>query len=164
MRHFGRFFNNVKNKEIYFFMLSSEGFRCGVFFAGEKTEDPPIETIMVLPRRFAMDCTQPPAKQQELGQEECFDLFRIITSKINVRSKSRRNPGNTIGDDLCDRLKISGMKRVPGPGHPKPEFRDGMKVGFFYNTCTDTKWYNTGLEIPEQVCCQKKTWKNIPCP
>merc|ERR1712029_1145484 len=36
-----------------------EGFRCGVFFAGEKTEDPPIETIMVLPRRFAMDCTQP---------------------------------------------------------------------------------------------------------
>jgi len=104
------------------------------------------------------------APQKPTDEEECFDLFRIITSKINVRSKSRRNPGNTIGDDLCDRLKVSGMKRVPGPGHPKPEFRDGMKVGFFYNTCTDTKWYNTGLEIPEQVCCQKKTWKNIPCP
>ena len=135
-------------------MFSREGFRCGVFFAGEKTEDPPIETIMVLPRRFAIDCTQSPAKQQELGQKECFDLFRIITSKIDVRSKSRRNPGQTIGDDLCDRLKVTGMKRVPGPGHPKPEFRDGMKVGFFYNTCTDTKWYNTGLEISEQVCCQ----------
>ena len=145
-------------------MFSREGFRCGVFFAGEKTEDPPIETIMVLPRRFAIDCTQSPAKQQELGQKECFDLFRIITSKIDVRSKSRRNPGQTIGDDLCDRLKVTGMKRVPGPGHPKPEYRDGMKVGFFYNTCTDTKWYNTGLEISEQVCCQKKTWKNIPCP
>ena len=144
--------------------LFREGYRCGVFFAGEELGDPPIETIMVLPRRFEMDCSQSPAKQQEIGKKECFDLFRIITSKINMRSPSRKNPGNTIGDDLCNKLRISGMKRVPGPGHPKAEFRDGMKVGFFYNTCTDSKWYNTGLIIEDQCCCQKKTWKNIPCP
>ena len=81
-----------------------------------------------------------------------------------MRSPSRRNKGNTIGDDLCQTLKNAGMKRVPGPGHPNPKFVDGIQVGFYYNVCTDSSWYHTGLDVNEKACCTKRTWKNERCP
>ena len=80
-----------------------------------------------------------------------------------MNSPSRQNKGNTIGDDLCLTLKKADMKRLPGPNHPK--FPKGVPVGFYYNTCEDSSWYDTELRVPDGVCCtDRKNWKNTPCP
>lgn len=81
-----------------------------------------------------------------------------------MTSPSRKNPGSTIGNDLCKTLKEDAkMKRLPGPNHPK--FPDGVPVGFYYNICTDTTWYDTELRVPTGVCCKdRKKWTNYPCP
>ena len=88
--------------------------------------------------------------------------FALILKKVDVTSPSRKNKGNTIGDDLCLVLKPE-MKRLPGPGHPR--FPKGVPVGFYYNTCTDSAWYDTELRVPDGVCCKDRNlWKNTPCP
>ena len=94
--------------------------------------------------------------------------FEIILSKIDINTKSRKKSTpatNTVGDDLCDILKNdAGMKRLPGPNHPK--FKNGVPVGFYYNVCTDTKWYDSELRSTKgNICCKdRKLWKNTPCP
>lgn len=93
--------------------------------------------------------------------------FEFILTKIDINTSSRKKStpeDNTVGDDLCDILKNdAGMKRLPGPNHPK--FKTGVAVGFYYNVCTDTKWYDSELRGDDNICCKnRKLWKNTPCP
>ena len=37
-----------------------------------------------------------------------------------------------------------------------------FQIGFYYNTCTDKSWYDTGLRLPEMLCCDPKTGKANP--
>ena len=47
-------------------------------------------------------------------------------------------------------------------GHPR--FPKGLTIGFYYNVCTDTKWYDTELRGPKNVCCKPRTKKFAACP
>ena len=42
---------------ICYLFLSSESFRCGVFFAGKKYKDKPFEKLFILPKRFPINQT-----------------------------------------------------------------------------------------------------------
>ena len=54
------------------------------------------------------------------------------------------------------------MVRLPGPGHPR--FPNGLKIGFYYNVCTDKRWYDTEIRAPERVCCKPQSKKFVECP
>ena len=80
-----------------------------------------------------------------------------------MASGSRKRPGFRIGDDLCATLKEDAkVVRLPGPGHPR--FPEGLEVGFYYNVCSDSKWYDTQLRAPTNVCCKRKTKLYEDCP
>ena len=83
---------------------------------------------------------------------------------MSYNTKSIANKGKgSIGDDLCFVLKDKGnMRRLPGPGHPR--FPDGLPIGFYYNVCTDTAWYDTEMRSPGNICCNRKSGKFKLCP
>jgi len=43
-----------------------------------------------------------------------------------------------------------------------------FQIGFYYNYCTDVKWYDTGLRVSTNLCCREDTadnqWKFDWCP
>ena len=64
---------------------------------------------------------------------------------------------------MCSLLKNVGkMRRLPGPGHPR--FPEGLPIGFYYNICTDSTWYDTETRAPGNVCCKRKSAKFEWCP
>ena len=115
-------------------------------------------------------------------------------NKLKLEHESfARNEGKTIGDDLCNKLILLGIKKLP----PNRRFKEGIpvssysltyidmeyfllfyictfstcayiyvlfifQIGFYYNTCTDKTWYDTGLRLPQQLCCDPKTGKANP--
>merc|ERR1712038_1484670 len=135
-------------------LAEENSYRCGVFYAGDEPGDVPRFTVFVLPKRFEMDCAKDPEEQKAEAKKECTELFRVILTKVQMESGSRKRPGKRIGDDLCSILKDKAkMKRLPGPGHPR--FPDGLEIGFYYNVCTDKSWYDTELRAPVRVCCKR---------
>merc|ERR1711994_434580 len=135
-------------------LAEENSYRCGVFYAGDEPGDVPRFTVFVLPKRFEMDCAKDPEEQTAEAKKECTELFRVILTKVQMESGSRKRPGTRIGADLCSILKDKAkMKRLPGPGHPR--FPDGLEIGFYYNVCTDKSWYDTELRAPVRVCCKR---------
>ena len=90
--------------------------------------------------------------------------FNFFLKQLSYNTKSIANKGKgSIGDDLCFLLKEKGnMRRLPGPGHPR--FPDGIPIGFYYNVCTDTAWYDTEMRSPGNICCNRKSGKFKLCP
>ena len=31
-----------------------------------------------------------------------------------------------------------------------------LQIGFYYNMCSDKTWYDTGLRLPQNLCCVGK--------
>lgn len=124
-------------------------FRCGIFFAGDKPNDKPREVIFILPKRFPTDCST--VKQDEV-KEFCLSLFKRLTGVLTWASTSKkRGAPFKIGDDVCTGvLQKTGLKKPP----PNPRFPAGVAVGFYYNFCKDTKWYDTELRVQKNLCCK----------
>jgi len=157
----------------------NESFRCGVFFAGKKYKDKPFEKLFILPKRFPINQTYinddqtsendsklpkryspdaacpiknpyGTAEYQSVHNDTCFNLFNGVVRRMKLEHDSfDGNPGKTIGDDTCAKLVKLGIKRLP----PNKRFKKGVPIGFYYNTCTDKNWYDTGLRLPQNLCC-----------
>lgn len=164
-------------------LTEKESFRCGVFFAGKELKDKPFEKIYILPKRFpinasyyqeddsslpkqyASDASCPiknaygTVEEPSVHNNTCWNIFYDVVNKLRLEHDSfARNKGKSIGDDMCNTLIKLGIQRLP----PNIRFKDGIPIGFYYNTCTDKTWYDTGLRLPQQLCCDPKTGKSNP--
>jgi len=161
----------------------SESFRCGVFFAGKEYKDKPFEKLFIIPKRFPINQTyyngpdsDAPKRYSNHGacpiadpygtvdnpsvhNDTCYNIFINVVKKLKLEHDSfAKNPGKTIGDDTCNNLIKLGVKRLP----PSKRFKDGIPIGFYYNVCEDTKWYDTGLRLPQKLCCDPEKGKADP--
>jgi len=176
--------NNAKVKDLLIDNGLDEtvSFRCGVFFAGKKYRDKPFDKLFILPKRFPINQTYINADRTTTSQDDsklpkrysndascpikspygtaefpsvhndtCFNLFNGVTRRMKLEHDSfDGNEGKTIGDDTCQKLVDLGIKRLP----PNKRFKKGVPIGFYYNTCTDKTWYDTGLRLPQMLCCK----------
>jgi len=151
----------------------SESFRCGVFFAGKKFKDKPFEKLFIIPKRFPINQTyhssdpEAPKRYSDHGacpiakpygtvdnpsvhNDTCYNIFINVVKKLKLEHDSfAKNPGKSIGDDTCNNLKKLGIKKMPA----NCRFPDGIPIGFYYNMCEDDTWYDTGLRLPQKLCC-----------
>jgi hypothetical protein len=138
------------------------GAGCGLFFAGDKGEKPK-ETLYIIPKLFpAADCSNP---DQDSFNAFCTKIFNQLSKKITYQTDSiyqvRADEGFSIGDDICALLKRDhGIVNVGGEISKKAP--EGLEIGFYYNSCGSTPWYDTSLRHPEgPICCRKGRY--TPC-
>jgi len=160
----------------------SESFRCGVFFAGKELKDKPFQKLFIIPKRFPINQTyyskdeDAPKRYSDHGacpiaspygtvnnpsvhNDTCYNIFINVVKKLKLEHDSfAKNPGKTIGDDTCNNLIKLGVKRLP----PNKRFKDGIPIGFYYNVCEDKTWYDTGLRLPQKLCCDPEKGKADP--
>jgi len=178
--------NNPKVKELLTKnnLDENESFRCGVFFAGKKYRDKPFQKLFILPKRFSIntsyvnvdenndvdssedrpkryssDASCPinnpygTADVPSVHNDTCFHIFKGVVKRLKLEHDSfDGNEGKTIGDDTCATLVKLGIKRLP----PNKRFKEGITIGFYYNMCSDKTWYDTGLRLPQNLCCVGK--------
>jgi len=170
-------------------LKETESFRCGVFFAGEYKAKP-FQKLFILPKRFAinasfynedqegnvLEASKLPlryspnaacpianpygtAEAPSVHNDTCFWLFEKIVSKLKLEHSSfDKTPGKSIGDDTCQQVVDLGIKRMP----PNKRFKKGIPIGFYFNVCDDATWYDTGLRLSQNLCCDPEKGKADP--
>merc|ERR1711997_605377 len=165
-----------------FLFLFSESFRCGVFFAGKKLKDKPFQKLFIIPKRFPInasyhneDADAPKrssknaacpinepygtADDPSVHNDTCYTIFSTVVKKMKLEHDSfKGTKDKTIGDDICQQVLDLGVKRLP----PNKRFKTGIPIGFYYNVCSDSKWYDTGLRLPQALCCDPVKGKKDP--
>jgi len=169
-------------------LKETESFRCGVFFAGDYKAKP-FQKLFIIPKRFAINATfhnedqddaltdtkLPPryspkgacpvtepygtVDMPSVHNDTCFWLFKKIVDKLKLEHSSfDKTPGKSIGDDTCEQVVELGIKRMP----PNKRFKRGIPIGFYFNVCDDTTWYDTGLRLSQNLCCDPEKGKEDP--
>lgn len=164
-------------------LAPESSFRCGIFFAGKKTKDKPFEKLFIIPKRFPVNATlgdddgkvfEPKRYSNDVcpindpygaGRDgfsaqngTCFFIFRHVVTKMKLEHDSFQNDGKKVGDDICKKVVELGIKKLP----PNKRFKKGIEIGFYFNQCTDRKWYDTSLRMPQRLCCDPKEGKDNP--
>jgi len=170
-------------------LKQTESFRCGVFFAGKNFKDKPFNKLFIIPKRFGINATfhnedqddalaettLPPrysptascpmaepygtAENPSVHNDTCFWLFKKIVDKLKLEHSSfDKTPGKSIGDDTCQQVVDLKIKRMP----PNKRFEFGIPIGFYFNVCDDPTWYDTGLRLSQNLCCDLDKGKKDP--
>jgi len=150
---------NVDNKDE---VTAEASYRCGVFYAGALGEKP-IKALYVVPKRFPFDCDRAEPELIEAAKTECIDLFENLGKAVTWETSSRLRSGDfNFGDDICHHLKHrSGIKRLP----PSKRFKKGIPIGYYFNFCGQTQWYDTEKRSDDNICCNRDDpWKYFACP
>jgi len=66
--------------------------------------------------------------------------------------KDRRAEGFSIGDDICQFLKVN--VKAPFVGKRSKKFPEGLNIGMFSNACGDKTWTNSENDYGDRICCR----------
>ena len=93
----------------------------------------------------------------------CLFQFENLGKAVTWETSSRLRSGDfNFGDDICHHLKHrSGIKRLP----PSKRFKKGIPIGYYFNFCGQTQWYDTEKRSDDNICCNRDDpWKYFACP
>merc|ERR1712227_1057905 len=132
-------------------------FRCGAFFPNPKNPAAlPVSPFIIFNTSWPAEECSTTGPDYDRYNSFCANIMNQFTGLLSLEGpslkKDRRAEGFSIGDDICQFLKVN--VKAPFVGKRSKKFPEGLNIGMFSNACGDKTWTNSENDYGDRICCR----------